>query len=118
MVKKGIPTDLLSISRTVLLDDILEFVPDHKKYEALMIANAMAITSREEVLGKLDQPSPKFLDALSAILGQTNIQVETSIEIMRLAEFSTGSLKAIKLHQVLILEAERKVKISNPQYLK
>ena len=118
MFKKGIPTNLLSISRSVLLDEILEFVPDHKKYEALMIANAMAITSREEVLGKLDQPSPKFLDALSAILGQTNIQVETSIEIMRLAEFSTGSLKAIKLHQVLILEAERKVKISNPQYLK
>ena len=118
MVKKEIPTDLLSIARSVLLDEILEFVPDHKKYEALMIANAMAISSREEVLGKLDQPSPEFLDALFATLGQTNIQVETSIEIMRLAEFTTDSLKAIKLHQVLILEAERKVKISNPQYLK
>jgi hypothetical protein len=118
MAKNEIPTDLLSVARSVLLDEILEFVPDHKKYEALMIANAMAISSREEVLGKLDKPSLEFLDALSETLGQTNIQVETSIEIMRLAEFSTGSLKAIKLQQVLILEAERKVKISNPHYLK
>ena len=118
MVKKEILTDLLSIARSVLLDEILEFVPGHKKYETLMIANAMDISSREEVLGKLGQPSQEFLDALSATLGQTNIKVETSIEIMRLAEFTTDSLKAIKLHQVLILEAERKVKISNPQYLK
>ena len=118
MAKSEITTDLLSVARTVLLDEILEFVPDHKKYEALMIANAMSISSREEVLGKLDKPSPEFLDALSESLGQTDKQVETSIEIMRLAEFSAASLQAIKLHQVLILEAERKVKISNPQYLK
>ena len=118
MAKREIPTDILFIARSVLLDEILELVPHHKKYEALMIANAMAISSREQVLGKLDQPSQFFLDALSEALEQTNIQVEKSIEIMRLDEFSAGSQKAIKLHQALILEAERKVKISNPQYLK
>ena len=118
MAKKKKSTDLLSIARSVLLDEILEFVPGHKKYETLMIANAMDISSREEVLGKLGQPSQEFLDALSETLGQTHMQVETSIEIMRLDDFSTGSLKAIKLHQVLILEAERKVKISNPRYIK
>ena len=50
MVKKIISTDLLSISRSVLLDEILEFVPDHKKYEALMIANATKATIPEQPL--------------------------------------------------------------------
>ena len=45
MVREVKNTDLLSIARTVLRDEVLNVIPEHKKYEALMVANAMAIAA-------------------------------------------------------------------------
>ena len=51
-------TDLLVTARSVLRDELLKVIPDHKRYEALMVANAMAIVAREAKLGSLTTPPP------------------------------------------------------------
>lgn len=43
--------DLLAIARQTLLDELLPQLPDHLRYPALMVANAMAIAGRESVAG-------------------------------------------------------------------
>ena len=40
-------TELLAIARRTLLDELLPRLPEELRYTALMIANAMAIASRE-----------------------------------------------------------------------
>lgn len=39
--------ELLDVARRTLLDELLPLLPPEKTYEALMVANAMAIASRE-----------------------------------------------------------------------
>src|SRR5690606_21329135 len=39
--------ELLDVARRTLLDELLPLLPGEKAYEALMVANAMAIASRE-----------------------------------------------------------------------
>ena len=118
MVREVKNTDLLSIARSVLRDDVLAVVPDHKKYEALMVANAMAIAAREAVHGNISEPSRAFLKSLSEVSGQSNEPVEHTIKKLRLGAFDSDNSKTRMLHQALLEEVERKVKISNPQYLK
>ena len=44
-------TELLAIARSSLLDKLLSRVPEELRYDALMIANAMAIAAREHAAG-------------------------------------------------------------------
>ena len=44
-------TELLAIARRTLLDELLPRLPEDLRYNALMIANAMAIASREHAAG-------------------------------------------------------------------
>jgi hypothetical protein len=44
-------TELLAIARSTLLDKLLPRVPEELRYDALMIANAMAIAAREHTAG-------------------------------------------------------------------
>jgi hypothetical protein len=50
---KNLPgaSDLLSIARDTLMNELLPLVADDAKYTLLMVANAMAITSREAAAG-------------------------------------------------------------------
>ena len=43
--------ELLAIARSTLLDKLLPRMPDELRYDALMIANAMAIAAREHAAG-------------------------------------------------------------------
>jgi len=43
--------ELLAIARSTLLDKLLPRVPEELRYDALMIANAMAIAARENTAG-------------------------------------------------------------------
>jgi hypothetical protein len=118
MVREVKNTDLLSIARTVLRDEVLNVVPEHKKYEALMVANAMAIAAREAVYGSLAEPSKAFLTSLLLVSGETDEPIENIIKKLRLGAFDPDNSKTKTLHQALLVEAERKVKVSNLQYLK
>jgi len=44
-------TELLAIARSTLLEKLLPGVPEDLRYDALMIANAMAIAAREHTAG-------------------------------------------------------------------
>ena len=79
MVREVKNTDLLSIARTVLRDEVLNVVPEHKKYEALMVANAMAIAAREAVYGSLAEPSKAFLTSLLLVSGETDEPIENPV---------------------------------------
>ena len=60
--------ELLAIARTTLLDKLLAHVPPELRYDALMIANAMAIAAREQTTG--DQAARDELARLRALLGE------------------------------------------------
>ncbi len=46
-------TELLAIARSTLLDKLLPRVPEELRYDARMIANAMAIAAREHTAGNV-----------------------------------------------------------------
>jgi hypothetical protein len=61
-------TELLAIARSTLLDKLLPHLPDDLRYDALMIANAMAIAAREHAAG--DTAAQRELARLAALLGE------------------------------------------------
>jgi hypothetical protein len=63
-------TELLAIARSTLLDKLLPRVPEELRYEALMIANAMAIAAREHAAG--DAAAQAELARLSALMAERN----------------------------------------------
>jgi hypothetical protein len=60
--------ELLAIARATLLDKLLPRLPEELRYDALMIANAMAIASREHAAG--DEPAQAELARLREIFGE------------------------------------------------
>ena len=63
-------TELLAIARSTLLDKLMPRVPEELRYDALMIANAMAIAAREHAAG--DTAARAALGRLSALLAEHN----------------------------------------------
>lgn len=113
-------SDLLSVARSVLKDELLEDIPAAKKYQALMVANAMAISARELEQGRIDQYSPDFLknmrDLVDAKVTDEAV-VPALIQHIRSNRIEVGSRQHIDLHSELLNETRRKLKISNPRYL-
>ena len=61
-------TELLAIARSTLLDKLLPRVPEELRYDALMIANAMAIAAREHAAG--EAAAQRERARLSALLSE------------------------------------------------
>ena len=61
-------TELLAIARSTLLEKLLPSVPEDLRYDALMIANAMAIAAREHAAG--DTAMQAEVVRLAALLKQ------------------------------------------------
>ena len=66
---KNLPpaTDLLAIARETLLAELRPLLPEHARYTAAMVANAMAIAARENEAG--EQPAREALERLDALYG-------------------------------------------------
>jgi hypothetical protein len=60
--------ELLAIARTTLLDKLLPQLPAESRYDALMVANAMAIAARE--LAAADTAARAELARAVALLGE------------------------------------------------
>ncbi len=58
--------ELLAIARETLLEKLLPHLPDELRYDALMIANAMAIAVREQAAG--DAPAQAELARVQTLL--------------------------------------------------
>ena len=70
-------TELLAIARATLLDKLLPRLPEELRYDALMIANAMAIASREHATrephaqDELARLRALFAERSKALAGET-----------------------------------------------
>jgi hypothetical protein len=60
--------ELLIIARTVLREELMPLLPDERRYDALMVANAMAIAARQIAFG--DAPERRERQSLAGLLGE------------------------------------------------
>ena len=61
--------ELLIIARKVLREELLPLLPEERRYDALMVANAMAIAARQIAFG--DAPERQERQELADLLGET-----------------------------------------------
>ena len=61
--------ELLIIARKVLREDLMPLLPEERRYDALMVANAMAIAARQISFG--DAPERREWQDLADLLGET-----------------------------------------------
>ena len=61
--------ELLTIARQVLREELMPLLPEERRYDALMVANAMAIAARQIAFG--DAPERRERQDLAALLGET-----------------------------------------------
>jgi hypothetical protein len=94
--------EMLKLARRVLRDDFLKQISPEDKYQALMVANAMAIAARQLECDEL-VPSDEDMSRLCLDI--------------RAGDVSPGSLRYEETYEVLLLQARQKVLISNPGYL-
>jgi|SRR5918911_100364 hypothetical protein len=119
--------DLLNTARSALLHELLNELPERRRYLALMIANAMAIAGRELELGDgvdraeltslrmlYHDPAPDSSDDVASRLGALNRRLCSDI---RRGAFSSSADEA-RLRDHLRRSAEARVAISNPKALK
>jgi hypothetical protein len=71
MIDRPSGAELLAEARRVLLEELLDLLPPDRRYDARMIANAMAIAARE--LEATDAPLRAALRELSALYGESAI---------------------------------------------
>lgn len=120
MINQPAGHDLLAIARRTLLDAIVPALPADKTYDALMIANAMAMAMRELEQGARD-PEAELVHAflqqngLPATPQATNPEAHLA-QLIRQQRIP-ASLQA-NLHGLLQALARTKLGLSNPKYLK
>ena len=119
-------TELLAIARSTLLDKLLPRVPEELRYDALMIANAMAIAAREHTAGDAavqaemvrlaallkEQCEPRVGAELMAARTDLNRRLATEI---RTGRFDDKDRTALLDH--LAQTAADELAVSNPRAL-
>lgn len=113
--------DLLGIARETLISTLLPVLPNELHYEARMIANAIAIASREiESAGMQYAQERELLELLLAtdhVPDQPSALLDLSHRIRR-GELSSSSEAQEKLITALTQLVVCKLKVSNPKLLK
>ena len=121
--------DLLAIARDVLKQSILPALPKDKVYEALMIANAMAIASRqygEQPLAQEWQQLESLLseDQLAQIADQSTemtdkvkLATDALVTNIRAGKFDQPGQSGGQLKDFLSWQVLQRLKESNPKAL-
>lgn len=117
--------ELLWQARAVLLQELLAELPEHKKYDALMVGAAMAIAARELDAG--DGPLRDCHDALSRLYGeaggQPSDQTALREDLLRMLSHLSQEIRGGDrdgeghVHALLREIAEAKLRESNPKAL-
>ncbi len=125
--------DLLIVAREELVNSLLPQLPNELRYQALMIANAMAIATREFETGR--ESDQRELLGLSQLLfdAKSNVQHEQSNDqtaartlqshrkvlgnAIRSGDFDPGTTRHQAMLQHLKITARDKLAISNPKLL-
>jgi hypothetical protein len=129
MTERPQADELLNEARRTLLEVLLPVLPADRRYDGLMVANAMAIASREASLGQ-DLLREEVL-GLSTLLCLPNAPDEASVERHdRLRELESRLAQEIRkgaydspgpqreaVRAYLRAAAEGRVRVSNPKVL-
>lgn len=113
--------ELLGTARRVLLDQLLPLLPPDKVYDTLMIANAMAIASRELTSagpdsGLVHDKVAQFYQDAGLSRPGKDVDLIRDLTVRIRAESIPGaSTKA--LHTLLSDLTRQRLAISNPKYL-
>lgn len=109
--------ELLAVARRTLLDELLPLLPTAKTYDALMIANAMAMAARELDQQGRDTSSDQIL-LLYRQLGLEGSYDATEQGLATLIRTKTlSSAQNRLLHPLLLALTREKLAVTNPRQL-
>ena len=128
MRDKPTGAELLKLARRIMREQLLEHIPPEKKYQALMIANTMAIAARQIEYG--DEKEREDLARVTSILGEksdpdNSAEVQAALEEcyralskdIREGRIVPGASRHDEVYELLYGQARQKVLESNPGYL-
>jgi len=118
--------DLLATAEKTLRDEVLPTLDGPAKYNALMVASAIAMARREVAAGF--KPAEEILDAYAEFFGQDNVYRSGLDASERIAALNSDLAKLIRegefdddltgpIHAVLVKLSVAKLKLSNPGFL-
>ena len=111
--------ELLAIARRTLLDELLPLIPADRKYDALMVANAMAIAAREfERQNSADREAADAIAAFYRDIGMDESVVPSEQSLAdRIRDGQIEKKASRKLYELLVALTRMKLAVSNPKYL-
>lgn len=111
--------ELLAIARRTLLDHLLPLMPAERSYEALMIANAMAIASRE--LTRCNGDDAVADRHIAQFYREAGLDPGTEVSEYALARLirsrAVDAQHASTLFELLLTLTRDKLALSNPKHL-
>jgi hypothetical protein len=118
--------ELLRVARKLLREDLMEAVPSERRYEALMVANAMAIAARELAAGDADLREE--LAMLTELYGEKIVAESGSDPEEKVAALNGRLAKDIRdgemdgacaqgVRALLRAQVIARLRISNPKHL-
>ena len=119
-------SDLLRLAHAALLDELLDALPRDRRYEARLVANAMAIAAHEQDAGK--GPLLAEYEALAELFDEAAEPKESGAEALeealarlnwRLAAEIRGGRRdgAVQVHALLQATTRARLRESNPKAL-
>ena len=120
--------ELLAIARKVLREELMPLLPEERRYDALMVANAMAIAARQITFG--DAPERRERQILAGLLDET-VEGDGATAVnealgdlyrrlnagIRSGAFDPGTPRYDAAHMFLRDVAVQKLRESAPKYL-
>jgi plasmid stabilization system protein ParE len=120
--------ELLAVARDTFLQELMPLLPESSRYSALMLANALAIATREVEAGS--GPAQSELESLARLYGEVaeGVHDEQALDEalragnrrlaadLRAGRFKGAELAAVREHLLQVTRA--KLRVSNPKYLK
>jgi hypothetical protein len=119
MINQPAADDLLATARRLLLDSILPGLAADKTYDALMIANAMAIAMRELKSGPVDpcdEQITRFLEDHDLPPARPHESPETHLAALIRHKRIPAALQH-SLLRLLMDMVRHKLAVSNPKYM-
>lgn len=118
--------NLLSITRETLLEELLDAVPEDRRYLVRMTANALAIAAREAEAGEADLV--KELRLLGELYGEDAVLASGASLRERIAKMNKRFARDIRdgifdgacapgVQALLMEQVRARLRISNPGYL-
>ena len=112
------PAGLVSIAAEVFRREILPHVPDGKRYEALMIANALATVVRQlaaERGGEVDPPAMLLAEAGGEVPGDAGGRAAALTTLIRAGALDPGRPGHGALRAFLVEAVTARLSVSNPK---